>query len=127
VQALQPGLAATVDRIVTDADTAAAVGSGDLPVLGTPRVLAWAEAATCAAVAPALPAARSTVGTRVALEHRAASPVGASVSVTATLRHVGGRLLRFEVVATDADGQVVAHGEVTRVAVDRDRFLSRLA
>jgi predicted thioesterase len=116
-----------MDRTVTDADTAASVGSGDLPVLGTPRLLAWAEAATCAAVAPAVPDSGSTVGTRVALEHRAASPVGALVSVTATLRHVDGRLLRFEVVATHADGAVVGHGEITRVVVDRERFLARLS
>jgi predicted thioesterase len=63
----------------------------------------------------------------VGLDHRAASPVGAAVSVTATLRHVDGRHLRFEVVATHADGAVVGHGEVTRVVVDRDRFLARLA
>ena len=71
---LSPGLTAAVDHTVTAADTAAAVGSGDLPVLGTPRLLAWAEAVTCAAVGPAVPGSRSTVGTRVALEHRASSP-----------------------------------------------------
>ncbi len=126
MQTLSPGLTATVERVVAEEDTASAVGSGDLSVLGTPRLLAWAEAATCAAVDPALPETSSTVGTRVALEHRAPSPVGARVSVTAVLRHVDGRLLRFEVVATHDDGTVVGHGEVTRVVVDRDRFLARL-
>jgi predicted thioesterase len=126
VQTLTPGLTASTAHTVTVADTAAAIGSGDLPVLGTPRLLAWAEAATCAAVAPAVPRSGSTVGTRVSLEHRGASPVGAEVSVTATLRDVDGRRLRFEVVATHADGAVVGLGEVTRVVVDRDRFLARL-
>ena len=54
---------ATLAFTVTDADTAAAVGSGDLPVLGTPRLLAWAEAATCAAVADELDEHRTSVGT----------------------------------------------------------------
>ena len=123
---MDTGLQATLERIVTEADTARALGSGDLPVLGTPRLLAWCEAATCAAVAPALEEARTSVGTRVQLEHVAASPVGATVTVTATLAHRDGRLLRFEVVAAHEDGKVVGHGEVTRVVVDRERFLSRL-
>ena len=77
---------------VTDDDTASALGSGDLPVLATPRLLAWAEAATCAAVADELDAGSSSVGTRVQLEHVAASPVGASVAVTATVTYADGRL-----------------------------------
>jgi len=112
---------------VSEQDTAAAVGSGDLPVLGTPRLLAWAEAATCAAVADELAASETSVGTRVSLEHRAASAVGEEIRVTATVSHRDGRLLRFEVVAVDARDTVVGYGEVTRVVVDRDRFLGRLA
>ena len=113
---------------VTDDDTAVAVGSGSLPVLGTPRLLAWCEAATCAAIEPALPEGGTSVGTRVELEHRAPSPVGPDVEVTATATHVDGRLHRFTVAArhTDGDRAVVATGEVTRVVVDAQRFLSRL-
>ncbi|MDP9443423.1 MAG: thioesterase [Actinomycetota bacterium] len=122
-QSLRAGLSATVDHVVEEADTAAAVGSGDLPVLATPRLLALAEQATCAAVAAALHPRDSSVGTRIRLEHRHPSPVGARVTVTATLQHVDGRLLRFDVVAADEDGKVVGHGEVSRVVVDRERFL----
>ena len=68
---------------VTDDDTALAVGSGSLPVLGTPRLLAWCEAATCAAIEPTLGEGQTSVGTRVQLEHLAASPVGAELKVTA--------------------------------------------
>jgi fluoroacetyl-CoA thioesterase len=116
---------ATLSFSVGDDDTAAALGSGDLPVLGTPRLLAWAEAATCAAVADELDASSTSVGTRVALEHRAASAVGEEVRVTATVTHRDGRLLRFEVVAVGTADVVVGHGEVTRVVVDRERFLDR--
>ncbi len=117
---------ATLTFTVTDFDTAASLGSGDLAVLGTPRLLAWAEAATCAAVADELDREQTSVGTRVALEHLAASAVGETVRVTATVAHRDGRLLRFEVVAVDSREQVVGHGEVTRVVVDRSRFLARL-
>ncbi len=117
---------ATLGFTVTEADTAVAVGSGSLPVLGTPRLLAWCEAATCAAIDPTLPAGSTSVGTRVELEHRAASPVGAEVRVTASASYVDGRLHRFTVVAHHADGKVVATGEITRLVVDSAKFLSRL-
>jgi len=125
VTALTPGLHAESDHPVGPRDTAAAIGSGDLDVLGTPRLLAWMEAATCAAVADHLQAGETTVGSRVALEHLAASPIGTTVSVRAALVHVDGRLLRFEAVAHQGDG-MVGRAEITRVLVDRERFLARL-
>jgi predicted thioesterase len=117
------GRTATRELVVSDADTAVAVGSGSLPVLGTPVLLAWCEAVTCAALD--LPEGSTSVGTRVSLEHLAASPVGAAVAVTAAVAHVDGRLLRFTVEARSGD-KLVATGEVTRVVVDAERFLSRL-
>lgn len=119
-------LAATLTFTVAEGDTAVAVGSGSLPVLGTPWLLAWAEAATCAAIEPALPDGGTSVGTRVSLEHLAASPVGAQVEVTAESAYVDGRLHRFTVAARHSDGKLVGTGEVTRVIVDAERFLSRL-
>ena len=120
---------ATLTFTVGDEDTAEAVGSGSLPVLGTPRLLAWCEAASCAAVDPTLAADETSVGTRVELEHRAASPVGAEVRVTASASYVDGRLHRFTVVAhhTVAGAEkVVATGEITRLVVRTERFLDRL-
>lgn len=119
-----PGSTSTNRFMVGTGDTAAALGSGDLPVLATPRLLAWCEAVCCAAVA-ALPDATSTVGTRVSLEHLRPTPVGRSVEVTAVLAHLDGRLLRFEVLARDEAGTVIAQGELNRVAVQRDRYLDR--
>lgn len=114
-------------------DTARAVGSGSLEVLGTPRLLAWLEAATCAALEPGLAGGETSVGTRVELEHQAPSPVGAVVEVTASTTYVDGRLRRFTVAARHTPdtpagrpGKVVATGEVTRVVVDAERFMSRL-
>ena len=118
---------ATLGFTVTDDDTAAAVGSGSLPVLGTPRLLAWCEAATCAAIDPTLPEGSTSVGTRVELEHTGASAVGQQVEVTASATYVDGRLHRFTVAARHLpDGAVVATGEVTRLVVDAERFLARL-
>jgi predicted thioesterase len=117
---------ASLTFTVTDADTAATLGSGSLAVLATPRLLAWAEAATCVALEPALAEGETSVGTRVELEHRAASGVGTVVEVTASEVYADGRLHRFTVAAHQADGRAVATGEVTRVVVDAKRFLSRV-
>ena len=113
---------------VTEADTAAALGSGDVPVLGTPRLIAWLEAATVRSAASFLGAGQTTVGTAVRVEHRRATPVGGSVEVTATpSRDAAGRRLTFAVQAADGTGLVVAAGEIDRVIVDRDRFLAAAA
>ncbi len=124
--ALAAGLTAQVSTVVTDADTAIAMGSGDVRVLGTPRLLALAESATVAALAPRLQPGQTSVGTKVILEHRKASPVGAEVLVSAELLEVDGNKLVFSVLAADRDGALVGDGFVHRVLVDRDRFLARL-
>jgi fluoroacetyl-CoA thioesterase len=121
---LQPGLSARVELTVTDADTAQALGSGDVPVLATPRVLALAEAATVAALAARLETGQTTVGTRVELDHLAATAVGRRVTVLAILAKVDGRRLLFDIVVRDGD-ELVAEGRVERVMVDRQRFLAK--
>jgi predicted thioesterase len=120
-----PELSATRTFTVTAADTALAVGSGSLEVLGTPRLLAWCEAVTCDAIALQVGEGRTSVGTRVQLEHLAASPVGAEVEVRATAVYVEAKLVRFAVEARQGT-KVVGSGEVTRVVVDVERFMSRL-
>ena len=122
---IEAGLTATLDFTVGPEDTAEVLGSGSLPVLGTPRLLAWCEAATCAALAPALEDGQTSVGTRISLEHTAPSGLGAAVQVTASSVHVDGKLVRFSVAARQ-DGKLVGSGEVTRVVVDAERFIARV-
>jgi fluoroacetyl-CoA thioesterase len=91
-------------------------------VLATPRVLALAERATVAAVAGALEAGATTVGTRVELDHLVPSPVGTELEVQAVLERVAARRLVFAVRLGDGD-RPVASGRVTRVVVDSAAFL----
>lgn len=119
--AVVAGLVGSVEAVVGPADTARALGSGDVDVLGTPRVLALLEAATVAAVQPALPAGSTTVGSRVELDHLAPTAVGVPVRAEAVLAQVDGRRLAFDVTLL-AGGQVLARGRVLRVLVDRARF-----
>ncbi|MFI5933586.1 thioesterase family protein [Actinoplanes sp. NPDC051494] len=119
-----PGLGSRVELTVTDADTAQALGSGDVPVLATPRVLALAEAATVAATARQLPGGLTTVGTRAEVEHRAPTPVGHRVVAQATLARQDGRTLIFEVTVHDG-ADLVAEVRVERVVLDRRRFIAK--
>ncbi|ASW55868.1 thioesterase family protein [Plantactinospora sp. KBS50] len=119
-----PGLGARVELTVTDSDTAQALGSGDVPVLGTPRVLALAEAATVAATASRMPPGQTTVGVRVELDHRLPTPIGRTVTAQARLATVDGRRLLFEVTVADGT-ETVAEARVERALVDRQRFVER--
>jgi fluoroacetyl-CoA thioesterase len=122
--ALEPGLSASVGLTVTEADTAQALGSGDVPVLATPRLLALAEAATVRATARHLPPGATTVGVNVSLSHLAPTPIGGSVTVLAKLSTVDGRRLVFTVSARSGDSPI-AEGTVERMLVDRARFLAK--
>ncbi|GIG64616.1 thioesterase family protein [Phytomonospora endophytica] len=115
-----------VELIVTEADTAQALGSGDVPVLGTPRVVALAEAACVAVTVGRLAPGRTTVGTRVDLAHLAPTPVGGRVWATARVVSAEERRLVFSVRVSDGVA-VVAEGTVERVVVDRERFVRKAA
>ena len=120
----EPTDSASVTVRVTEADTARALGSSDVDVLGTPRALALAEAATLRAAAASLAPGQTTVGTRVELDHLAPSPVGATVRADAELVYRSGRRLTFDVRLTQG-GREVAAGRVVRAIVDRDRFTAQ--
>jgi predicted thioesterase len=121
---VEPGLCGTAQLDVTDADTAVVIGSGEVPVLATPRVIALCEEATVAALKNRLGAGQTTVGMRVEIDHLHPTAVGRHVVAEATLKRVEGRRLTFTVSATDHRG-LVAAGKVTRVIVDIDRFMEK--
>jgi fluoroacetyl-CoA thioesterase len=127
--ALAPGLLSFVRIVVADTDTAIALGSGDVPVLGTPRLLARAEAAAVAAIEPSLEPGLTSVGTSAVVEHKRPSPVGAQVMAEAELTQVDGRRLVFSFIARqeplagspDDQDAVVGSGTLERVLVDKNQ------
>lgn len=121
---LAPGLRGTATRTVTADLTAQALRSGDVPVLGTPAVLALVEEAACQAVAPALGDDVTTVGAWAEVEHLAPTRPGAVVSATANLVAVDGRRLEFTAEVHEGD-ELVALARHRRVVVDRAKFLTR--
>lgn len=120
-----PGLTAKLDLTVTSADTALAARSGDVDVLSTPRIVALCEEAAVAAVEGHLEPGETSVGMRIQLDHLAPAAVGTVVQASAKLEKVEGRRLKFSVSVNDARG-LVAAGKITRVIVERERFLEKV-
>ena len=110
------GIRGDATLVVSDADTAIALRSGSVPVLGTPRVVALLEEATVAAIGDRLPDGQTTVAMRVQVDHLQPTAVGGVVEAEAILEKVEGRRLTFTVSASDAKG-LVAAGKVTRALV----------
>ena len=121
---LSAGLKGEARLVVGDADTARALGSGSVDVLGTPRLVALLEEATIDAVEGHLDNGFTTVGMRVQVDHLQPTPVGAEVFAEAYLDKIEGRRITFTVTASDSGG-LVAAGKVTRVMVDVNRFMSK--
>jgi fluoroacetyl-CoA thioesterase len=122
---LTPGLTGEARMTVTDAVTAAAVGSGGLAVFATPTMIALMEKAALEAVQPHLGAGESTVGTLVNVKHMAATPLGMTVRAVAKLEAVEGRRLTFAVEAYD-DKEKVGEGTHERFIILAARFLAKV-
>jgi len=123
------GMTGSVTHKVSAADTAKALGSGDLEVLGSPRVVAWCEAATMAAVEGGIRDSDVIVGTRISIEHIHPSSVGDSVTANATVSGADGRIVTFDVELVHHDDQghrLLAHGEIVRVVLSREAFQARI-
>jgi fluoroacetyl-CoA thioesterase len=119
---LSAGLAGEARRVVTEDLTAIRLGSGDVPVFGTPALLALIEEAAVAAVRDALPDGATSVGSHVDLDHLAPSRIGVEVRALATLTAVEGRALTFECEAYEGE-KPIGRATHRRMIVDREKFL----
>ena len=121
---VETGMRGTASLVVSDVDTSIALGSGDIDVLGTPRLIALCEAATVSALADQLDDSVASVGMRIRVDHLQPTPVGAAVTAEAVLDKIDGRRLTFTVSVSDTGG-LVAAGKITRALVDRASFLDK--
>lgn len=121
---VEAGLVAHLDLVVTDDDTAIAFRSGDVPTLSSPRLIALFEEIAVLAIDGHLKPNETTVGMQVQVDHLAPTPVGSTVTAEAKVEETKGRRIVFKVSARDERG-LIAAGRVTRVLVDRERFLDK--
>ena len=122
---LTPGLTGTADLLVGSQHTAPSIGSGLVPVLGTPVMINVIEAAALAAVERLLPTGHQSLGTHLDIRHFAATPVGMRVWAIAELIAIEGRTLSFRVEARD-DLEPIGDGMHQRVVVNVARFDQRV-
>jgi fluoroacetyl-CoA thioesterase len=123
---LQPGLTGTTTALVTPERLATNVGSGNAPVFASPMLVAAFEAAAVACVEHLLPEGYQSLGTHLDVAHSAPTPLGLTVTATATLTAVSGRKLTFALSAHDGV-EAIGSGTHTRVVVDTPRFVARVA
>ena len=122
---MKEGLTYTSTITVTEDKTAAVIGSGDMPVLATPAMMALMENAAMLAVADELSPGETTVGSEMSASHVRPTGVGDTVVAVARLVAVDGRRLEFEVEASDSKG-VIGSGKHVRYIVGRERFMAKL-
>ena len=119
------GLTHTSQLTVTQAVTAIEMGSGDMPVLATPALMALMENAAMLAVATHLPEGSTTVGGHISASHLKPSRIGDTITATATVTRVDGKKIEFQVEARSGD-ILLGEGTHLRFIVDREKFMSRL-
>ncbi len=122
---IEIGLRHTSELTVTDAVTAIAAGSGDMPVLATPMMMALMENAAMLAVKDELPEGCTTVGGHIESSHLKPSKTGAVVRAEAEVTKVDGKKISFRVAAYCGD-TLLGEGTHLRFIVEREKFLQRL-
>ena len=118
------GLTARIDRTVAPGDTAEHFGNPGVQVLATPVLCSWFENAALACIRAHLELGEASVGTKLSIEHLAASPPGTPVTVEAELMEVDRRRLAFRIEARDQH-EMIGRGTHERFVIDLARFLER--
>ena len=122
---IEVGLRYTSELIVTDAVTAIAVGSGDMPVLATPMMMALMENAAMMAVKEELPEGCTTVGGHIESSHLKPSKIGDMIRAVAEVTKVDSKKIEFKVAAYSGD-TLLGEGTHLRFIVDREKFMSKI-
>ena len=123
---LTVGLKGRAETVVVYENTAAAVGSGLVPVFATPYMLALMENAAVNALTPHLAEGEGSVGTHLDVSHDAATPIGMKVWAEAEITAVSenGKMVDFAVKAWDESGPI-GSGTHTRAIVKNEKFLAK--
>ena len=109
---------------VTENLTAASLGSGLLPVLSTPAMIAFMEGVCQHSVQPYLSEGYGTVGAELKVRHVSATPVGMRVKAECELVSVDGNMFTFEVRAFDETG-LIGEGTHKRCVINDEKFMKK--
>ena len=112
------------NTIVTENNVALTVGSGEAEVFSTPMMIALMENAAYLCLKPFLDEDETSVGIKIETTHESASPIGLAISARAKITEVSGKIVTFEVIASDAFG-VIGRCLHQRAVVNAEKFVSR--
>jgi predicted thioesterase len=119
------GDSVSATQIVDEARVASHLGSGSLQVFATPAMVTLIEHTCRQLIEPHLPDGQTSVGTSITVNHIAPTPIGKTVSVSATIDQIDGRFVRFKAQVND-ELELVGEAEHTRAVIDEERFLKRV-
>jgi len=119
------GKTASATIIANESDTAEEIGSGSLPVYATPAMIALMEKAACNCLNNGLEDGQTSVGTKIDVEHIAASKIGATITAEARIEKIFGKIVEFSVIAYGNENRI-GMGHHTRVIVDENKFMERM-
>jgi len=121
---IEVGLKGHAETIVTESNTAAAVGSGLVPVFATPSMIALMEQAAASSLLPYLDENQGSVGIHIDVSHESATPIGMKVWAESEVTEINGKLISFTVSAYDEVG-LIGRGTHKRALIYVDRFMAK--
>lgn len=123
---IEIGLKGRAEAVVTKENTAAAVGSGLVPVFSTPHMIALMEQAAASSLSDHLDEGLGSVGIHLDVTHESATPIGMTVWAESCVSAIEGKQISFTVSAYDEAG-LIGCGTHERAIINVDRFLSKVA
>lgn len=121
---LKVGLLGEAKAVVSEKNSAITLGSGSIPVFGTPAMIALMENAALSSVQPYLPEGHTTVGIKISSSHIAATPMGMEVVAKSELTEIDGRRLVFRIEAFDAK-EKIGEGTHERFVINIEKFMKK--
>ena len=121
---IEVGLKGRAETTVVQSNTAAAVGSGLVPVFATPYMVALMEQAASSSLIPYLEAGHGSVGIHLDVTHESATPIGLKVWAESEVIAVDGKQITFSVTAYDEIG-LIGRGTHKRACINVDRFMAK--
>ena len=118
---IEVGLKGRAETTVTPENTAQAVGSGLVPVFGTPFMIALMENTAAELLSQFLDEGETSVGIRIDTSHDAATPAKMKVWATAQITAVDRKKVTFHIVAKD-EKDVIGTAQHERFIVNKEKF-----
>ena len=126
-ESLEVGRSLELEKLVTAELTADRFGNPGVQVFATPALIAFLEETAIRCVEPTLEEDQATVGTRIDVQHLAATPVGMKVFSQVELVEIDRRRLLFRFEARDERERIAAGSHERFIIKSMAQFLDAAA